>query len=70
MATIAKLIMKKENDDDGADDKDISVRESTNPERMEKVDGVVTTTRKIPRRAKPFYRSIRFGEQRDYTHSL
>ena len=32
--------MKKENDDDdddGADDKDISVRESTNPERMEKV---------------------------------
>ena len=65
--------MKKENhndDDDGADDKDISVRESTNPERMEKVDGVVTTTRKIPRRAKPFYRYLSALGNKEITHTL
>ena len=58
-----KMGMTKENDNnnnnadnDGNDDKDISVKESTSqsqsPPRMEKVP-VVTTTRKIPQKAKP-----------------
>ena len=71
-----KWIMIKENDNnnadnDGNDDKDISVKESTSQSQSPpgwKKCPVVTTTRKIPQKAKPL--KIRFGEQREYTLSL